>query len=260
MDFESFLRAMETRPDAADARDLNLLVSQIQAPVFLGGSFQDEQTGAQFGNMLQSFDQTESLKVMLSNGRHPDGYGPEHVFRWFEFLEFYVAERTPKMNPLVRALGGSEIGDSFGMEGYQFPEDRFSDMDFEDALSDYESEPSIHVLFEMGAGTEQTGAPVPRYEAFYNSWPPQDTGTIEWYLATDGQLNDDPAMETGIDLWSFDPDAGEDTFFGPDGYQYLSHCGILTGQILNLEKLHHTEHLTSMKIRSLQVPVYWNCT
>ena len=220
VDFESFLRAMETRPDAADARDLNLLVSQIEAPVFLGGSFQDEQTGAQFGNMLQSFDQTESLKVMLSNGRHPDGYGPEHVFRWFEFLEFYVAERTPKMNPLVRALGGSEIGNSFGMEGYQFPEDRFSDMDFEDALSDYESEPSIHVLFEMGAGTEQAGAPVPRYEAFYNSWPPQDTGTIEWYLGTDGQLNDS-AMETGIDLWSFDPDAGEDTFFGPDGYQLL---------------------------------------
>ena len=55
-----------------------------QSPVF-GGSFQDEQTGAQFGTMLQSFDQTRMLKVMLGNGRHPDGYSPTHVFRWYEF-------------------------------------------------------------------------------------------------------------------------------------------------------------------------------
>ena len=220
VDFESFLRAMDTRPEAADARDLNLLVSQIESPVFYGGSFQDEQTGAQFGTMLQSFDQSRMLKVMIGNGRHPDGYSPIHVFRWYEFLEFYVAERVPKMNPLVRSLGGTEFGNFFGMDGYQFPEDRFEDLSYADALEAYEAEPTVHVLFEMGAGTDQPGAPIPRYEAFYNTWPPADTGTIEWFLGANGSLIANPS-DTGMDTWTFDPDSGDDTFFGPAGYELL---------------------------------------
>lgn len=220
VDFESFLRAMETRPEAADARDLTLLVSQIEAPVFYGGSFQDEQTGAQFGTMLQSFDQSEHLRVMLGNGRHPDGYSPIHAFRWYEFLEFYVSERVPAMNPLVRVVGGAEFGDFFGMEGYQFPEDRFQDMDYPSALAAYQAEPPVHVLFEMGAGIEQDGAPVPRYEQFYDTWPPANAGSIEWYLGQNGELTDE-ALEDGIDTWTFDETAGDDTFFGESGYELL---------------------------------------
>ena len=138
------------------------MVTQIESPVFYGGSFQDEQTGAQFGTMLQSFDQSSMLRVMLGNGRHPDGYSPVHVFRWYEFLEFYVAERVPEMNPLVRSLGGSEFGNFFGMEGYQFPDDRFEDIDYADALDLYEAEPTVHVLFEMGAWYRPTGCTNPK--------------------------------------------------------------------------------------------------
>lgn len=220
VDFESFLRAMDTRPEAADARDLNLLVSDIESPVFYGGAFQDEQTGAQYGPMLQAFDQTSMLRVMLTNGRHPDGYSPEYVTKWFEFLEFYVAERVPEMNPLLRAFGASEFGNIFGMEEYEFPEDRFTDLNYEDALDEYESEPTVHVLFEMGAGSEQPGSPIPRYEAFFDTWPPEDTGTLEWFLGADGELLDEPTT-SGIDAWTFDEDAGAQTFFGPAGYQLL---------------------------------------
>ena len=104
------------------------------------------------------------------------------------------------------------------MDGYQFPEDRFEDYDYSDAIEAYEAEPTVHLLFEMGAGTDQPGAPIPRYEAFYDTWPPADTGTIEWYLGPDGALTDTP-LATGVDTWTFDPNSGDDTFFGPAGYE-----------------------------------------
>ena len=222
VDFESFLRAMDVRPPDADARDLNLLVEQIEAPVFYGGSFQDEQTGAQFGEMLGSFDNARHLKVHLTNGRHPDGYSPNIVFYWFEFLEFYLSERIPVLNPLVRAFGATEFGNIFGMTEFSFIEDRFSSFeDYEEALEAYEEEASVRVLFEFGAGSEQAGAPVASFESFYDGWPPVEAQPIEWFFGSEGQLQDSLPSDSGIDAWTFDQEASEKTFFGPAGYQLL---------------------------------------
>ena len=55
-DFEPALRAMSTRPDIVNDRDLNRLVTQIDTAVFLAGAFQDEQTGASFAGMLDKFE------------------------------------------------------------------------------------------------------------------------------------------------------------------------------------------------------------
>ena len=43
-------------PASAGARDLRRLVGDIEAPVFISGAFQDEQTGPQFTAMLDDFD------------------------------------------------------------------------------------------------------------------------------------------------------------------------------------------------------------
>jgi uncharacterized protein len=142
------------------------------------------------------------------------------VFRWFEFLEFYLAERVPELNPVIRAFGASEFGDIYGIDNYFFEEDRFTDLNYVDALSTYESEKPIHVLFEMGAGSEQAGTPIPRFETYYDTWPPENTEMIEWYLGAEGSLNSTVAA-TGVDSWQFDPDASDKTFFGPAGYQLL---------------------------------------
>ena len=221
VDFESFLRAMVTRPPDADARDLRLLVTEIESPVFYGGAFQDEQTGAQYGTMLDDFDQTSKLRVMLSNGRHPDGYSPEHVSRWYEFLEFYVAERVPEMNPLIRAFGSSEFASVFNMNEYVFPDDRFTDLNYADALSEYEAEPPVQVLFESGAGTDQAGSPIARFEEHFDQWPPQGTELIEWFIGSEGALNEG-IPDTGIDTWQFDSNSSDKTFFGPSGYQLMA--------------------------------------
>ena len=40
--------------------------------------------------MLDDFTSTDQERFMLFNGRHPDGYTPLVLTRWFEFLELYV--------------------------------------------------------------------------------------------------------------------------------------------------------------------------
>ena len=222
VDFETFLRGMDVRPEAADDRNLTLLVSDITCPVFFGGSFQDEQTGAQFGNMLDQFMLADTLKIQISNGRHPDGFAPHSVFHWFEFLEFYVAERIPELHPLLRSFGAAEFGTSFGMETANFEEDRFTSYpSYEDALAEYESEPTVRLLFELGAGSDQAGSPVPRFETTYDTWPPDARENITWYLAEEGQMLPELSDTEGANAWSFDPDASEVNFFGPKGYQLL---------------------------------------
>ncbi|MEE2755350.1 MAG: CocE/NonD family hydrolase [Myxococcota bacterium] len=224
LDFESILRTMAFRPTRADDRDLRRLVAQVKAPVFLGGLFQDEQTGAQFGDMLDNFINTRSLKAMIGNGRHPDGFAPQYVSRWFEFLEFYVAGRIPELHPLMRTVGATEFGNSFGMDSAEFEPDRFiAYPDYDSALAAYENESSIRVLFENGFGGEQTGAPVARFVAEFERWPAPDAESVRWFMNASGRLDDTPVVDGLLSAaeWQFDPNAGTVDFFGEDGYRLL---------------------------------------
>lgn len=222
IDFEAFLHAMATRPPDTDARDLRRLVHQIEPAVFLGGQWQDEQTGAQFGAMLDGFDRARHARFRLTNGRHPDGYSPDAVFAWFEFLELYVADRVPKLNPLIRTLGSASFADPFGVVGYAFPADRFDpDDDVASVRAAYEAEPPVTVGFESGAGAPEAGPPTWRFSATYPAWPPLDAAPIGWFLAADGALVDAAPAVPGADAWTFDAEGGSDTFFGPRGYELL---------------------------------------
>ncbi|MBL4686057.1 MAG: CocE/NonD family hydrolase, partial [Nannocystaceae bacterium] len=167
IDFESFLHGLEFRPLSADGRSLPLLLPKINIPVYHTGAFQDEQTGALFASMFDRYRNTPTKKITMYNGRHPDGYSPLVLTRWFEFLEFYVARRVPRLVPLVRAAAGAEFSAAFGVTGLGFEDDRFLDFDDDDyagALAAYEAEPTVRVLFENGAGdSEQPGSPIGRF-------------------------------------------------------------------------------------------------
>lgn len=220
IDFEPFLRALEMRHPLAEDRDLRRLVRQIEAPVFLGGQWQDEQTGAQFGDMLDAFDSTSDLKVVVANGRHPDGFAPDTVVRWHEFLQFHLAERVPEVHPGIRLFGGGELGGPFGYANYRFADDRFEGQDFDTALQTFLAEPDVTVLFETGAGLpDQPGAAAPRFTTTFDTWPPPDLPQQTWYTAPDGSLADAPPPSAGADAWTFDPEAGDQDFFGPRGYE-----------------------------------------
>lgn len=224
-DFGSFTRALEDRPASADARDLEKLVADIEVPVYLTGAWQDEQTGPRFTVMLDDFTGTDQEKITLFNGRHPDGYTPLMLSRWYEFLELYVDGQVPRIADPVRAAAPEAFFEPyFGVEGLGFEPDRFADFaddDFEGVLAAYEAEPKVRVVFESGYGDPaHPGSPVGRFEATFDDWPPPEAGTVEWYLGPDGTLVDVAPDAEAADTFANDLEAGQDTFFADDSGDY----------------------------------------
>ncbi|MBM4282292.1 MAG: CocE/NonD family hydrolase [Deltaproteobacteria bacterium] len=218
VNFESFLHGLEFRPRDADARDLRELVALVEVPVYLTGAFQDEQTGPQFAELIRRLPRKVDHRVTVFNGRHPDGYSPLAIMRWFEFLELHVARRVPHLSELVRTLGEPEFAANFDSEGLTLEPDRFADFDddYDGALAAWRTEAPVRVLLESGAHPdEQPGAPRARAEASYDTWPPPDATAYTWFLQGDGSLGGDPPASTTTHTFAFDADAGG-TAFLPD--------------------------------------------
>ncbi len=97
---------------------------QIEVPVYLTGAWQDEQTGSRFALMLDRFTSSPSVRFNLFNGHHPDGYSPMVVMRWYEFLSFHVARRTPELPEIIRAFAPAQFQEAFGVDT-ELEADRF---------------------------------------------------------------------------------------------------------------------------------------
>ena len=221
-DFESFVRALDTYPFSAEARDLRLLVGDIEAPVFISGAFQDEQTGPQFTALLDEFDSAPALRVNLWNGRHPDGYGPANLMRWFEFLELYVARRVPRLHPVVRSVAPAVLAPALHLRDVELEADRFARFgdDHAGALAAYEQEDPVRVIFESGLGENELGEPGGTFELGLPSWPAPDAERVTWYLGDDERLTPtEPGRDAdeAADRFRFDPEAGGSTLFGGTG-------------------------------------------
>ncbi len=225
LDFEAFGKSLVRRPALADGRDLSKLVADIEVPVFLTGAWQDEQTGPQFADMLARFDKAPITRFTMFNGRHPDGYTPLLLSRWYEFLELYVHQEVPRLSDGLRAAAPAEFARAFGVEGLAFEPDRFAEFDDDDydgVRAAYEGEDPVRILFENGLGAEVAGAPVFTYEQTYEAWPPSGTQERSFHLGDGGTLGDGEAIETGADTFVNDPASGTVDFFGDDGYELLA--------------------------------------
>ncbi|MEZ5383550.1 MAG: CocE/NonD family hydrolase [Microthrixaceae bacterium] len=209
LDFEGFGRALENFQAGMVPRRAAEQIHRIEVPVFLTGSWHDEQTGSRFALMLGDFTSSPHTVFSLFNGHHPDGYSPMMIVRWFEFLNFHVARRVPVVNELVRALAPMQFAEHFGASQELEP-DRFADLadDFEAALERYLAEAPVRILFESGTTHEVAGAPGARYEISAESFPPPDCRAERWFLGPEGSLGARPEGE-GADRYLDDPDAGD---------------------------------------------------
>lgn len=224
IDFEAFGRSLERRPELADDRALSVLVEKIDVPVYLTGAWQDEQTGPQFADMLGNFDNAPITRFTMFNGRHPDGYLPLNLSRWYEFLGFYVDGEMPRLNPIIRAGAPAVFEDEFGMPGLSFEPDRFTeftDDQFDEAKAAYEADKDVRVLFDVGAAGDVPGSPDYSFEVDYDTWPPPDLGERSFWFDADGTLADEKPDAEGVDTFANDPDSGPVTFFGEKGYQLM---------------------------------------
>ena len=196
-------------PAVADGINPSLVVDRIEVPVFLAGAWQDEQTGGRFPALLDDFTSSPALYATIMNGSHTESIANVAVLeRYIEFLDLYVAKRTPNLaaaTVLAPLIGSGLTGAAVGLP----TGDRFSGLSYEEALAAYEQDPAIRILFESGYGDpENPGAPVPRYEAGFDAWPLPGSEIVTWYLQGDGRLDPEPAA-TG---------AGDDESNAPSSY------------------------------------------
>ena len=191
------------RGAATDALAPESFVHDIDVPVFLAGAWQDQETGSHFANMLGNFSPDIPMKITLMNGVHQDSIGPAVLSQWIEFLDFYVAKKIPSVPAGTRALASVLLGRLFGGKVTLEP-DRFTDQpDYATALTAYESEPRVRVLFDVGADK----SPMPAFSTTAAAFPLPDTTATTWYLGADGTLRDSAPSGTGADRFPYDPSA-----------------------------------------------------
>ena len=203
--------------DNLDALSPTTFVNRINVPVFLAGAWDDEQTGPHFANMLNKFTNAPHSKFTLINGNHTESLSAEILVRWYEFMEFYVVKRVPKLPAAFRAIGPSFFTSIFGPV-QDFPADRFdpATQTYAQALAQYEAEPQVRVLFENGAGCLNiaAGAPCPTFETSFDSWPPKNTQAAKWFLREGGKLTPAAPGAASVDHYTYSGDGLARTFQG----------------------------------------------
>jgi predicted acyl esterase len=195
------------RGAASDALSPATFVDRIDVPVFIAGSWQDQETGSHFADMLGNFSPDIPVKATVMNGIHADALGPAVLSQWIEFLDFYVAREIPTISPVSRAIASVIFSRVFG-EGMTLAPDRFTDQpDFATALAAYQTEPELRVLFDVGAGGAP-GAAVPGFATTATAWPLPGTHPTTYYLGPRGTLTDAaPSARSGSDAYDYDPAA-----------------------------------------------------
>ncbi|NIR41584.1 MAG: CocE/NonD family hydrolase, partial [Actinobacteria bacterium] len=103
-------------------------VDRITVPTFLAGAWQDEQTGGRFATMLDDFTGTDVFIAHLYNGAHADSLNPESLLAATELLDVYVAERVPRIDPVIRLGAPLLYEEVFGVP-MQVPPDRFTSLE-----------------------------------------------------------------------------------------------------------------------------------
>jgi uncharacterized protein len=216
------LKLIETTPfyDPAIGDEISPqeFVDEIDVPVFLAGAWQDEQTGGRFPTMIDKFTKSPRVDVNLVNGYHTESLTSAAIFaRYVEFLELYVAKRTPSLDRarLVYSVLAPGIA---GVDPGPLPDDRFKDVDYATALKTFEADPKVRMHLEEGAAEGRpAGAPVPRYTVTANEWPIAKTTTRTFRFGAGGTMTEGGAAGTGSTNYVADPTALTTTMTLPNG-------------------------------------------
>ena len=207
-------------PELADPLDPSLFVNKINVPVFLTGSFQDEQTGGRFPNLFDKFTNAPVRRFTAFNGAHADGYAPQILAELKNFLDFYVAGEITPFPPGFSLFLPFVEQEAFATTA-PLPPARFSPTeDFAAAKARYESEPSVRIIFEDGGDVGSPGAPAGRFEHSFASWPVA-AQAVSFYLQPDGSLGEQaPDATDSSSSFLHDPElAAHQTLPGDKGGQ-----------------------------------------
>ena len=219
-------------PAVADPLDPRTFVNKINVPVFMACQATDEQTGGHCADLVSHFTGTAKKWFTFTNGQHIDSLDPETFNRWFDFLEIYVAHRSPLVDSvLTRAAAPLVYQQAMGLNGMTLPQDAIqSSLTLQAAQTSFEALPEVRVLFDNGAGgasataagalasgdversllakafgapTDMTGFPYPTFEHSFSTFPVPGTQAQRWFLGGSGALGDQPASTSGADRFTW---------------------------------------------------------
>jgi uncharacterized protein len=168
--------------------DPSRFVGKINVPVYLAGAWQDEQTGGHFPDFLNKFKSSPHLFATMSNGSHTESLSLGEFSRYADFLYLYVGQEVPKG---IKAFVAPALAQQLtGMSGLRMPPgNNYAGMNVAQAKKLYTSAPPIRILFEEGAADGQpSGAPLPRFEHSFASWPIPSAQVKRWFLTPHGKL------------------------------------------------------------------------
>lgn len=204
-------------PAITDPLNPSLWVDKIDVPVFLAGAWQDEQTGPYFVTLLDRFKSSPLVRVTVYNGIHPDGFQPQVLAEWKNFLDLHVARRVPATRKVVFELAPFLFDEIFHSM-IPFPPDRLAGhATYEEALAAYRAEPPVRVLFENGGGKD-AGSPGGTFEQSFASWPPPSTQVLRYHFHGDGSLREEAPQEgASASKFLLDPGAGGRGILAPKG-------------------------------------------
>jgi predicted acyl esterase len=209
-------------PEVYDPLNPRTFVDRIQVPVFTAGAWQDEQTGNHFPDLWTRFTHAPLVRMTGYNGAHADGYAPQVLAEWKNFLDFYVAREIVPLPFLVELFAPILFQEVFGAP-VDWPAPRFDpSMDFQQALAAYEGEEPVRIIFESGggAGGSAPGAPEGAFELFFDQWPPPQTQARRWYFHADGSLREfTPSEAESASSFQHDNAKGAETYAVNDDFE-----------------------------------------
>jgi predicted acyl esterase len=187
--------------------DPSRFVHRINVPVYLAGAWQDEQTGGHFPAFLHKFRDSPEFYATMSNGSHTEALSLGEFGRYSDFIDLYVARRKP--GPLKELVAPILARSLTGMSGLELPPGiDYSGLSYRQAKRKYQSMKHIRVLFEEGAAKGQpSGAPLPRFEHSFTSWPPPSRHRVRWFLTSGGRLVTHRVPKGRAHSFSADPSA-----------------------------------------------------
>lgn len=198
-------------PSLHDRFNPTRFVDRIEVPVFLTGSWQDEQTGPFFFTLFDRFTKSPAKRLNAINGVHIDGLSPWYFAEWHAFLELFVARRLPKDPGTLRAIAPFAFEGVFGSK-LSLPETKWAKFpSYAEALAAWKAEPPVLVRFESGAGVMgDPGAPESIFSLGFESWPPPAQRPWRLFLHGDGSLTASmPATGEGASSFLHHPEAGQ---------------------------------------------------
>lgn len=193
-------------PDLADPVNIAKFASEIEVPVFMTGSWQDEQTGPRFVNLWDKLTNAPVTKFFAMNGAHADGLGPETLVEWKLFLDFYVAGERQPIPGFLRTFGPTLLADTF-KSTMEFPPDRLLEGDFDTLRAQYEAEPDITIFWDRGGDPANPGAVTATGRTTLASWADRSVKPTRWFFGPDGSLDaEEPPRGGGWSTWTANPE------------------------------------------------------